>query len=63
MAGQQKIDEMEIYTVCEVAGILRTSDNVVYKEINLKKLKSKRVGNGRGMHRILGEWLLEYLKK
>lgn len=61
MAEQQKIESGKVYTVCEVAGVLKTSSDVVYRIIKSKKLRSKKVGSGRGIHRILGEWVMDYI--
>ena len=47
-----------VLAVCEIAGKLNVSEQVIYREIKNRKLKAKKVG---GQWRILQQWLNDYL--
>lgn len=51
------------YSICEVADALNICDSTVRILIARRELKSKRIGGGRGNHRILGKWIIEFLEK
>ena len=51
------------YTICELADCLAISEQTARQLVKENKIRSKRVGTGRGRCRIFGEWILEYLNQ
>lgn len=52
-----------IYTICEAADALNLCETTIRILIAKNELKSKRIGRGRGNHRIWGKWIIEFLNK
>lgn len=54
------IQENRLYTVQEVAGIMRVSPATVYRMIEYYEIKTTKVGK---QHRIWGKDIIDYLQK
>ncbi len=63
--GANKFDDEprpELYTVKDVAGILKVSGSLVYALIDSGRIPACRVGRGRGAVRVLKQDLLDYIE-
>lgn len=57
------IPDEVVYTVAEVAGLLRVHKSTVYRDIESGRIDAYRVGKGRGTVRIKESALLEYQRR
>ena len=52
-----------VYSICEAADALNISESTLRIIIAKNELKTKRIGNKRGNHRIYGKWIIEFLNR
>lgn len=53
----------QVYTVPEVAALLRVNKSTIYRDVESGRIDAYRVGKGRGTVRISGTALAEYRRR